>query len=180
MKHQLSLEVPDTYNCKILRVIDTSTYVEDLQVTCGYLQITGPGFINPVQIEVNPNFSLVLNACSLGFQSEDCGEVQYTIPDGVYNIKYSVSPNTEVVVEYNYLRVTNTLNSYFKELGLLELQGCPTDDCLKKRLHDLREFKSFVDVAKAKVEYYNLLSDGIDLFKYANKKLTAYQKSCCK
>lgn len=180
MKHQLSLEVPDTYNCKILRVIDTSKYVEELPVTCEYLQITGPGYLSPVQIEVEPKFSLILTACSLGIQTEECGDIQYAIPDGLYNIILSVSPNDLVRVEYNYLRVTEVMNSYFNELARIEVKGCPTEDCMSKRLKDLREIKSYIDVAKAKVEYYNQTDEGLDMLKYANKKLSLYINNCCK
>lgn len=180
MKHILSLEVPDTYNCKIFRVIDTSKYIPDLAVTCEFLQITGPGFKNPVQIEVEPEFNLILTACSLGFQTKDCGDVQYIIPDGVYNLKYSVSPNSVVSVEYNYLRVAEVMNKYFEELGRLEIQGCTTEDCVRKRLRELKEIRSFIEVAKAKVEYYGLIKEGVDMLKYANQKLSAYKKSCCK
>ena len=179
MKHQLSLEVPDTYNPKIFRIIDTSKYVPQMNITCGYLQITGPGFKNPVIIETQPNFSLTLTACSLALQQVQCGEEQYTIPDGLYNIKYSVSPNELVVVEYNYLRVTNIYNTYFQELGSLEIHGCSVEQCIKDRLSDLREIKSYIDVAKAKVEYFNDVSTGIEIFKFAHKKLKAYSKGCC-
>lgn len=180
MKHQLSLEVPDSNNCKILRVIDTSKYIEDFTTTCEYLQVTAPGFLSPVQIEVDPGFNLILTACSLGLQTTECGDEQYNLPDGVYNIKYSISPNTEVVVEYNYLKVSQILNHYYRELASLEIHGCPIEYCAKEKLKSLTELKSFIDVAKAKVEYFNEVKEGVDILKYANKKLTAYRKICCK
>lgn len=65
-KHQLSLEVPETNNCKVFRILDTSIYTEDLAITCGKLEITSPGFNEPIIIDALPRFNLILNACTLG------------------------------------------------------------------------------------------------------------------
>jgi hypothetical protein len=115
-KHQLSLEVPDTNNCSVFRVFDTSIYSDLIEVTCGTLQITSPGFNQPVSIDVLPGFNLILNACTLGLQSTGCGITSNRLPDGIYVVRYSVSPNDKVYVEYNYLRVCQTLNKYYNQL----------------------------------------------------------------
>jgi hypothetical protein len=112
LRHQLSLEIPDTNNVKIFRVADTSIYTEALQVKCGVLHITSPGFTTPVEIEVLPNFNLVLNACTLGIVNTGCDADSPALPDGIFHVRYSVSPNDKVYVEYNFLRVTQTVNIY--------------------------------------------------------------------
>lgn len=179
MKHQLSLEVPETANEKIFRVLDSSVYVDNMTITCAYLQITAPGFTSPVQIEVAPNYNMTLTACALGLQSEDCLEDMACLPDGIYKLQYSVSPSDKLYVEYNFLRETSVLNSYFKELAKLELKGCDTEECFKDQLKDLGLIKSLLDAAKAKVEYTNEPEDGMDLFLFAKKKLRTYTTSCC-
>lgn len=178
MKHQLSLELPDTNNTKILRVFDTSTYVPDIPVKCGVLQITSPGFRVPVQIEVLPYFNLVLNACTLGIFRGDCGEDTPCLSDGIYIVNYSVSPNDKVYVEYNYLRVTNIVNKYFAELCKLELAACEPRAEVKSKLKELRFIKSLIDAAKVKVEYCNSPVQGMELFNYALKKLNKYSGEC--
>lgn len=178
MKHSLSLEVPDTYNDEILRIIDTSLYAEDLPVTCGLLQITSPGFSVPVQIELSENFNLVLNACTLGIQLTDCLSELQPIPDGIYTIKYTVAPADLVYVEYKHMRVTQILNDYHKALGKIELKGCDPEDCVKDQLKELRLIKSFIDVAKAKVEYHHDCHEGMELLKYAQKKLKTFKGTC--
>ena len=152
-KHQLSLEVPETNNCQVFRVFDTSLYTDDLEVTCGTLQITSPGFNEPVNIEVLPGFNLILNACTLGLQSSGCGTISQRLPDGIYTIRYSVSPNDKVYVEYQYLRVCQTLNKYFNFLCKLEMAACEPQPDVKANLEELRMIKSFIDAAKVKVEY---------------------------
>jgi hypothetical protein len=67
-KHQLSLELPDTNNIKVLRIFDTSIYADGVGQDCGVLSITSPGFNLPVNIEMLPGFNTTLTACTLGLQ----------------------------------------------------------------------------------------------------------------
>lgn len=178
-KHQLSLELPDTNNIKVLRIFDTSLYAEGMNVDCGTLRVTSPGFNLPRAIEVLPHFNLVLNACSLGLQTTGCGEVSQALPDGIYVINYSVSPNTSVFVEYNHLRTTQTVNRWFQLLCDVELAACEPDADVKDRLNELRLIKSFIDAAKAKVEYCNAPEEGMELFTYAKKRLDKLTSGKC-
>jgi hypothetical protein len=178
-KHQLSLDIPETNNCQVFRVFDTSLYTEDLEVTCGTLQITSPGFNEPVNIDVLKGFNLILNACTLGIQSSNCGTTSQRLPDGIYTIKYSVSPNDKVYVEYQYLRVCQTLNKYFNFLCRLEMAACEPQADVKADLEELRMIKSFIDAAKVKVEYCQSPQQGMDLFLYAQSRLQRFGKDCC-
>jgi hypothetical protein len=178
-KHQLSLEVPETNNCQVFRIFDTSLYTDDLEVTCGTLQITSPGFNEPVNIEVMPGFNLILNACTLGIQSSNCGTISQRLPDGIYTIRYSVSPNDKVFVEYQYLRVCQTLNKYFNFLCKLEMAACEPQADVKADLEELRMIRSFIDAAKVKVEYCESPQQGMDLFLYAQSRLQRFGKDCC-
>jgi len=177
-KHQLSLELPDTNNIKVLRLFDTSLYAEDLAIDCGTLRITSPGFNLPVAIEILKGFNIVLNACSLGLQRTNCQDASQPIPDGVYVINYSVAPNTSVFVEYNHLRTTQTTNKYFNLLCDLEMSGCEPGADVKEKLEELRLIKSFIDAAKAKVEYCHEPQAGIELLIYAQKRLNKYATEC--
>lgn len=187
-KHQLSLEVPETNNCSVFRVVDTSTYSNKIPITCAKLEITSPGYNQPVVIDVtlatDPqtqnliNFSYILNGCTLGIQTVGCGEESEILPDGIYKLKYSVSPNDKVYVEYNYLRVCQTLNIYYNELCKLELHACEPSADIKESLNELRLIKSFIDAAKAKVEQCNDLDQGMDLLRYAQKRLQKYSGEC--
>jgi hypothetical protein len=178
-KHQLSLEVPETNNCSVFRVLDTSLYTSELDVTCGTLQITSPGFNEPVSIEVLPSFNLILNACTLGIQSSGCGTTSERLPDGIYVVKYSVSPNDKVYVEYYYLRVCQILNKYFNQLCRLELAACEPAADVKDQLNELTMIKSFIDAAKAKVEVCESPQQGMDLLMYAQKRLQKFADAYC-
>lgn len=177
-KHQLSLEVPDTNNCSVFRVFDTSLYSSLIDVDCGTLEITSPGFNEPVSIQVIPQFNLILNACTLGLQSAGCGSVSEVLPDGIYNIRYSVSPNSQVFVEYNYLRICQTNNKYFNELCRLELAACEPQADVKEELEELTLIRNFLDAAKVKVEYCENPQQGMDLFMYAQARLQKLTSNC--
>jgi hypothetical protein len=177
-KHQLSLEVPDTNNCTLFRIFDTSIYDSHVPFKCGSLQITSPGYNQPVSIDVTPSFNLILNGCTLGIQTSNCGTISEILPDGIYTIKYSVSPNSQVYVEYHYLRICQINNKYFSELCKLELAACEPQADVKEQLNELRLIKSFIDAAKAKVEQCDDLQQGMDLLLYAQKRLEKYGSNC--
>jgi len=169
--HQLFLDIPTTANPRILRIMDSSIYTDKLPVTCETLQITIPGFNTPITITVESGFNSVFNACDLGLQTQYCGNVSNIIPDGIYIIRYSVSPNDQVFVEYNHLRVTQFLNDYYQKLADIELSACEPSADIKARLNELRLIKSFIDAAKAKVEYEHDNQEAMTILEYAQTRL---------
>ena len=178
IKHQLTLEVPETNNVKVLRVFDTSLYATGFDTSCGLLQVTSPGFNLPVNIDVLPYYNLVLNACTLGLQHTNCGETSSPLPDGIYQIRSSVAPNDKVFVEYYHLRTTQTMNKYATELAKLEMDACEPSADVKEKLNELRQIKSFIEAAKVKVEYAHEPHKGMELLVYAQKKLNKFSNPC--
>lgn len=176
-KHQLSLEIPETNNTKVFRIADTSLYNEDLAVDCGTLQIISPGFSQPVSIEVQKGFNLILNGCTLGMQQTGCDNLQ-VLPDGIYGVRFSVSPSSMVYVEYQHLRVTQTNNIYFRELCRLDMAACEPNADVREQLKELSLVKSFIDAAKAKVEYCHDPETGMALLVYAQKRLLKLSDTC--
>jgi hypothetical protein len=179
MTHKLSLEVPTVLNTCILKIFDTSVYADLLPVTCPTIQITVPGFNLPENIPFTPGSSPVITACILGLQINDCATELYPIPDGIYIIRYSVSPNETVYVEYNHLRISKALTRYTSILCDLELAACEPSAKIKKKLDKLIEIKSYLDAAKAKVEYCHEPDKGMTLYNYAIKLLDKLECKTC-
>lgn len=182
-KHILSLEAPDTLNLCQLRVVDTSVYNADAEIKCPLLQITLPGFNYSVLIEepdIAPGFMLNLTACDLEVQTQNCGTEFNTLPDGIYVLKYSVSPNEYVYVEYNHLRITKALLMYKDILCELDMGACEPDTELEKKLKDLNQIRMYLEAAKAKVEICHEPSKGMELYNYALKLLKKYDCQSCK
>jgi hypothetical protein len=179
-KHVLSLEAPDTLNLCILRLVDTSIYNEMAAVTCARLQVTVPGFNTPVEIKNPlPGFVYNLTACNLELQSEGCGTTFSNLPDGIYILKYSVSPNDQVYVEYNHLRISKALDKIQKIYCELDIPNCLPPEKIKKRMDEVRDIREYLYAAKAKVERCHEPRAGMEIFKYAMKLLDKINCKTC-
>jgi hypothetical protein len=177
--HVLSLEVPTVMNSCIMKLFDTSVYTPLLPVTCPTLNITVPGFGYSVQLDTTENFAETITACDLQLQTVDCGTVNYDIPDGIYIIKYSVSPNDQVYVEYNHMRITQALIKYNKVLCDVDAAACDPPAAIKKKLEALRLINMYLQAAKAKVEYCHEPQKGMSLYNYALKLLNKLTCTNC-
>lgn len=181
--HVLSLEAPDTLNGCILRVVDTSIYQKMMPIKCLLLQVTMPGFNRPAQFteaDILPGFNLNLTACDLGVQIAGCGSTYNDLPDGIYILKYSVSPNDIVYVEYNHLRITKALKRISGILCELDLGTCDPPEIISKKKEQLDWIRFYLDAAKAKVEVCHEPKKGMELYTYAMKLLAKMDCRTCK
>jgi hypothetical protein len=185
MKHKLSLHIPDTTNDWGLTIQDTSVYSDLIPVSCPTLQILPPGFVKAATFNdttipaVNSGFLRTFTACDLGLQTSSCGSSYNCLPDGIYVIKYSVSPNDIVYVEYNHLRITKALEKYYSKLCELELAPCDPPKEKADKLHELLKIKGYLDAAKAMVELCHEAKKGMDLFNFAVKLLDKLDCKTC-
>lgn len=180
--HVLSLEAPETLNDCRLRIIDTSVYNPDSPVKCPILSVTLPGFNYSVQFneaDIAPGFSLNLTACDLEVQTLNCGSQFDSLPDGIYVIRYSVSPNEHVYVEYNHLRRTKALNKYQSVLCDLDVAACAPDSETENKLKELNLIRMYLDTAKAAVEICHEPKRGMEIYKYAMKLLDKFTCKTC-
>jgi hypothetical protein len=176
-RHQLSLEFPDYSNPEILAVTDTSQYAPELSVNCPLIQVVPPGFAQSIDIPVAPGFMQLINACDLLLQNDDCGYTRWPLPDGVYIIKYSISPNNKVWIEYTIMRVAGILQKYYQAEANLDLNACDPSEGIKERLKELRLIKSFIDASKSMVEHADQPQKGMDLYMYAQNRLARLRKA---
>lgn len=165
----------------ILRVVDTSVYDPNLPVTCPTLYVTVPGFLGPVVFDqFAPGFSTNLTACDLELQTQDCGQTFAGLPDGIYVIRWAVSPLDVVYVEYNHLRITKALMKYQKALCSLDLAGCEPTAATKDKLRELQYIRSLLYAAKAQVEFCHHPKKGMEIFNYAMKLLNKFNCTTCR
>lgn len=160
----------------VLTVFDTSVYSELIPVVCETLSITVPGFSYSVELNVEAcagcsGFLENITACDLGIQTTNCGTTCADLPDGIYIIKYSVSPNETVYVEYNHLRITSALNKYYNALCRVDVADCDPPVKIKNKLEALRMIKMYLEAAKSKVEFCHEPQKGMSLYNYALKLL---------
>ncbi len=181
IKHILGVDILNVSCPSVLKIVDVSIYADGLLVECPRLDITIPGITQPVYIttpDIDSGFVKTISAIDLGLQSVTDTET-VDLPDGLYNIKYSVSPNDKTIVEYNYLRCTKILISYYKELCKVDLAQCEPTSEQHRKLHDLRYIKMYIDAAKSKAEYCNSKRDAVNMLDYAKKLLDKYKTGKC-
>lgn len=176
-KHILGVDVIPTNNVNILHLFDTSVYAENLGKTCLYLEIALPGFKEIRLVEPNPNFNLSLNAITLSLISET-SDYLTPLPDGVYHIRYSVSPNDKVWVELDHLRTTCFDQQMFEQRCNIKLNACSPGEDILEQLKELQEIDNYLKAAIAKVEYCEEIDRGVELFNYARKLLDRYINQC--
>lgn len=178
--HKLSLNIIDTFNEQILIIEDTSIYTSLLAVTCPQLYITVPGFNTSVVIVdevMTQDFKLRLTACQLELQFKHCDSEMWGLPDGIYPIKYQVSPHEYVYVEYNHMRITKAMNQLKQLYCNLDLADCMPDKFKEDKLSEFALIESYLKAAKYKVEECHEPKKGMTLYNYALKMI---KKADCK
>lgn len=165
----------DSNNPKTFRLIDDSEYNPKITVTSPTLEITPPGFNYPTVFNVKPYFNMVLNASILNILKVKSNSLLADLPDGIYGIKYSISPSAELFVEYDYFRTVKLREKFSRIMcGLLD----------KKRDYTVREFEEvkqeilwidqLIDSSKYKVEICEEPEKGILLYNEASYLLDKY------
>jgi hypothetical protein len=182
-KHILSLEIPTVANCEIFTIWDSSEYTDDLIIDCPKLFVTIPGGSVPVMIEMGEDFHMDFSPCAFNLQNVNCGGSRNTFPDGIYIIRYAVSPHDKAYVEYNHLRITTILKKYYEKLCEIDIQACEPSSDMLNLMVEMKYIRTLIDAAKAKVEYAHEPTTGMELYQYALKrleKLTCSKITCCK
>ncbi len=173
MISNLEVRIEPTNNCKILKVVDNSTYNPDIAVENAILEITVPGYNCPVIFNVTPGFILLLNSSSLEIAPAASYESLLSLPEGIYKIKYSIKPNKYLSVEYDYLRNCQQFARYIAAVCRFFDKKCTfCDEDIKKLRKDLTWIKEVIDAAKFKVEECGDCGEGLELYNEANKLLS--------
>lgn len=161
-----------------MRVFDTSIWDPDLTVPSINLDIIPPGYTESVTFAQVKGFDRLFNSSNLGIAPvSDSADIGH-LPDGIYIIRITAGDQW---VEYNHLRQVCLLRDYYKALCSLEFYPCDTLDVdLEAKREELSLIKSYIDAAKAKVEWCGAPSEGIELHKYAKARLSKFSLEKCK
>ena len=160
--------------------MDISLYNQPTSgIECPRLLITVPGFGYPVMYEdVTPKFNRAFTAIDLTLQGGSNFADTAELPDGIYIINYSIAPNDEVFVEYNYLRQCQAYSMYYGKVCALDISPCNVCGDRKEKLKKLQEIKFLLEAAKAFVEECNAPTKGLELHNYAVSLLKSLDTGC--
>jgi hypothetical protein len=175
MANSLSIEVPLISNSLAMRIYDTSLWDDDVTVSSISLDIIPPGYTDSVTFAESKGFDRLFNASNLGITTVIDPTSMGALPDGIYIIRITADADW---VEYNHLRQTCLLKDYYKALCSLKLDPCDTiDKNIEAKRRELMQIKSYIDAAKAKVEWCNAPGEGIELHNFAKKQLSNFSLS---
>lgn len=147
MQHQLDIIIDDSLSTTVFAVRDVSSYIPNIPVKTPVLEVTSPGGEYPVIFDtISAGFSQVINVTTLHLNANGIYPLP-ALPDGVYNLRYSISPNQRVYIAYNYFRNVRQLNTYTTLL---------TDIISNRRDYSFKQYEEI----KRKLLWYKELIDG--------------------
>ena len=185
--HQLDITYHNTYNCKSLRIEDNSIYDDTLSVTNPILEIKPPGLTSYIPFYfANKKWKARTFNCAtlkLCCTKQPCKFTE--LPDGIYDLKYSINPNLDTIIEFSHMRVCKLMSNYTKIIGLYfstkHNRSIKDNDNIEKELISIRDI---IDGAVYAVE--ELLDNGlgIEMYEEATKRIRLINNgnftNCCK
>ncbi len=179
MVNQLSLEVSNNLNPKVLRLFDTSFYCEEAPPENYLIEVLPTNKSSWVTFYVQKNFSLGLNSSNLGYRKvADVTELR-DLPDGIYEIKQSYKPNIHTLVHYYHLRTVELERKLRSEWDKLIGDTCKLSrEEFYKNRDKLRDIDEYISAAKWKVEECADKKQGKEMYEWATKLLEQYTNEC--
>ena len=174
--HTLSITYANNTACKALTLQDASIYDAIAPLQNSILEIKPPGK------SCFTAFNLLTGWCSKTFACIDfdlcCISDDITVlPDGIYEIKYSVDPNLSTMIELDHFRVCNLYKNYLYAICELRSNKCSySHKAYKLKTKSLYDIKNMIADAVILVEECLDKESGIALYEEAKLLLNA--KGC--
>lgn len=177
MNTALDFSKVETDNCKTLGIVDESYYAPTPVISSPELTIWIPGFSNPVIVSFIPRKVNIINSNDLGLTTAASPDALSNIPDGVYKVKYTMTPATTYSVEKIFFRVCKLNCRYQNALLKLDIFNC--DDVQRKaRMNKLREIELLIASAVAAANVCNTVL-AYDLYHRAERELERLKIDKC-
>ena len=172
---KLDILVIPTYNTLTLGIADASTYpTNPPSVSSPTIEITVPGF-GLVSLPFSVNDFNIFTSVSLGLSP--IGEPAIPLPDGVYKLKYSVTPAYENFVEKTIIRVEVLQEKFDEAFMKLDMMEC--DRAIKTQQKvDLNTVYFFIQGAIAAANNC-AVAEANKLYNQANMMLNNFIKNNC-
>jgi len=175
---KLDIIVVPTYNTMLLGIADASMYPEELLadpslVGSPTIHIKIPGF-GEVALPFRVNEVNVFNSIHLGLsQPGEC----IPIPDGIYHLKYTISPAHENYVNKTIIRVDKLQEKFDEAFMKLDMMGC-NEGNKKQMKAELMDISFLISGAIATANNC-ATSESEKLYKQADKMLNNFKNKNC-
>ena len=126
---KLNLLFPETHDAKALLIADISQYPVPFSIVNPTVEITVPGF-NVLTLAFNAQNFTVYNSMSLNITCSDVDCDLIDLPDGIYYVKYSITPAYRYFVNKSFLRINKLQEKFDKVYLKLDFMQC--DQAIKE------------------------------------------------
>lgn len=184
--HTLNLQISDSNDCALMIIRDASVWDPLLVAQNAIIEVQPPlqDCFYPFSITNGcgsvPGFSVSLGCGSLGLCCPDCPPTASTLPDGNYNIKFSVDPNLSTMVEFNYFRTCSLMNNYIGAVcGTRGQKNDLRPDQYNRKLLELRTIQELISAAKWSAEECVDVPQALEVYNEAVTLLERYNHREC-
>ena len=176
----LNINISESFDLRTMIVEDRSDY-DGYAVLNPIIEIKAPG--TNCYIPFYPAVgwcSKILNCSNLKICCVNCPTKLSDLPDGVYQIKYSVDPNIYTIVEFNHFRTSSLSKKLVETVCSFFSKKCDYKQTEYYELLDrLMEIKFTIEAAKWKVEECLESQEGLDLYEKAKLLLNEFTTTRC-
>lgn len=133
MEPKLDLLFPETHDAKRLLIADVSSYPVPYSIVNPTVEITVPGF-NPITLSFTAQGFEVYDSMSLQITCSDVDCDLIDLPDGIYNVKYSITPAYKYFVNKSFLRINKLqerLDAIYLKMDFMECDRAIKSEDLK-------------------------------------------------
>lgn len=172
----LDILILDTHNIGNLAVADNSVYPANFTIISPSIEIIPPSY--PISTKVfTPSSLNVFNSNDIGITCLDQTCTLCELPDGYWQLKYTISPAQTYFVTKSFMR-TNILQRMFGQVFLsLDLDKC--DETVREQdMKKLDQINSYIQTSIAAANECNAKL-AIDLYNIANKMLKEFLNNKC-
>lgn len=172
----LDLLYLESHSSKSMVIADISRYPDSFNISTPTIEITPPGFPS-VTLEFVARGMQVYTAevLEIACPDDDCFTI--ALPDGVYNVKYSIYPAYLYNVEKNFFRVNLLLEKFDSAYLKLDILQC--DLALKEEQKKLLDrVWSYINGAIASANKC-AFKQATELYKRAHKLLDDFINNRC-
>lgn len=173
----LDFTIVDTHNVLTIAIADISFYPSNFSVTNPTYEITPPAFPKAT-VSFTKSEVLFLNSNTLNITCVSEAALLTALPDGIWNIRQSVSPSIDFNNEHSFLRTTNIEQKFGKAFLKTDLIEC-NQDVKIEQMKVLDEIYFYIQAAISAGNQCNYVL-AMKLYGYANTMLDNFLRGSCR
>lgn len=162
-----------------MRLFDTSKYCDEDTIENYLIEVLPVNKSNWITFHVQKNFSLTLNSSNLGYKRVADKSLLVDIPDGIYEIKQSYTPNIHTLVHFYHLRTAALTLKYIEMLCKHFDNECKKDErTYNEETLFLSKIKQYIEAAEYMVSEKHDKLSGIKFYNQAVELLKQFENDC--